>query len=351
MARKKTTTDFLNDDVNTPQETMVPKKPVKEDTKKAQIRVLKLFTMLQNGENFTRDQMAEEFNVSERTLQRDMDAIRDFLAEETEPGEEMQEVRYSRADDTYYLDPAMKAMLTDAEAFALIKVLIESRGFNKVELTTLKEKIVDCCIPKSNRKEFEKKILIDYKNYCEPQHKKEVIERVWELEQALRAGKVIQIQYIRNDGKEVKRNVIPAGIIFSEYYFYMLAYIKTQKEDNKEDLDRYPTVYRIDRIMNHKIKNAASFHLPYEKQFSEREFRKRVPFMFTGPLHRVTFYCDNYALEATLDRIPSAEIVERGPKRTLLKAEIYGAGADIWFRGQGDKIEIVKDQQLGKGTL
>ncbi|MCQ2372832.1 MAG: WYL domain-containing protein [Phascolarctobacterium sp.] len=321
-----------------------------DESSSAQIRILTMYSKLIEGKSFSRDEMADEFGVSVRTIQRDINTIKNFVSNSTNEGHVEQVVRYSSHNEGYVLEPPMRSMLQESECFTLLKILMECRGLNKKELGILKDEIVACCIPQNQRTGFLNKINTEWTNYVEPRHGKDLIKAVWGLEEAVRERTVIKITYRRNDGKEVERLVMPVGIIFNEYYFYMLAYIKSKQEDCKDDIDKIPTVYRIDRIVAYK-KKKDKFKIPYEKQFPEGEFRKRVQFMFTGPLHIIKFYCKNSALEAALDRLPTAEIIEKGEERSLVRVEVYGEGINMWFKSQGDAIEVVKDTVLGQGKL
>lgn len=322
----------------------------KEESTSAQFRILEMYSRLVEGRSFSREEMAVKFGVSVRTIQRDVNVLKSFVSDSTIEGHPEQELKYSASREGYVLAPPMRAMLKESECFTLLKMLMESRGLNKKELGNLKESIVECCIPPNQRTDFLNKINTEWVNYVEPRHGKNLIEAVWDLEAAVRERSVMQICYRRNDGVEVTREVMPVGIIFNEYYFYMLAYIRSKEEECKEDIDRIPTVYRVDRITEYK-KKKDRFKLPYEKQFPEGEFRKRVQFMFTGPLHRIKFYCKNSALEAALDRLPTATVIESGPERSLVKVEVYGSGIDMWFKSQGNAVEVVKDTIVGQGSL
>lgn len=316
----------------------------------AQLRILEMYSRLVEGRSFNREEMSEKYGVSIRTIQRDINVLKGFFANNIVNGKPEQVLRHSVSREGYVLEPPMRAMLKESECFTLLKMLMESRGLNKKELGELKDSIVECCIPSTQRTDFLNKINTEWVNYVEPRHGKGLIKAVWDLEAAVRERTVMRICYRRNDGKEVNRNVMPVGIMFNEYYFYMLAYIKSKEEDCKEDIERIPTVYRIDRITDYK-KKKDKFKLPYEKQFPEGEFRKRVQFMFTGPLHRIKFYCKNIALEAALDRLPTAKVLEPGTTRSLVQVEVYGSGIDMWFKSQGDAIEVIKDTVLGQGNL
>jgi len=351
MAKSKKVQDFLDGEESFNEtEELHTSKAGKDESSSAQLRILEMYSRLSEGRSFSREEMADKFGVSVRTIQRDINVLKGFVGNSTIDGHQEQELHYSASKEGYVLEPPMRAMLKESECFTLLKMLMESRGLNKKELGELKNSIIECCIPSNQRTAFLNKINTEWVNYVEPRHGKPLIEAVWDLEAAVRERAVMKICYRRNDGKEVTRNVMPVGIMFNEYYFYMLAYIKSKEEDCKEDIERIPTVYRIDRITDYR-KKKDKFNLPYEKQFPEGEFRKRVQFMFTGPLHVIKFYCKNYALEAALDRLPTATVVEAGPDRSLLRVEVYGSGIDMWFRSQGDAIEVVKDTVLGQGRL
>ena len=49
-----------------------------------------------------------------------------------------------------------------------------------------------------------------------------------------------------------------------------------------------PTVFKIDRIGN-ITGTKQKFSIPYQDKFQDGEFRKRVQFMYSGPLQKVVF--------------------------------------------------------------
>lgn len=76
----------------------------------------------------------------------------------------------------------------------------------------------------------------------------------------------------------------PVAIMFSEYYFYVTAFID-EKDEVRQDFDvmndSFPTIYRIDRIRSLEILRE-HFSIPYKDRFEEGEFRKRIQFMYGG---------------------------------------------------------------------
>ena len=64
--------------------------------------------------------------------------------------------------------------------------------------------------------------------------------------------------------------------------------------------------------------------------------------MFGGKLRKVRFYYKGSNPEPVLDRLPTAEIIEKNDKGYLITAEVFGSGIDMWIRSQGDLVEVVE---------
>ena len=52
---------------------------------------------------------------------------------------------------------------------------------------------------------------------------------MWNLSAAIRAHKEIKITYMRQSGDDVSRVLKPVGIMFSEFYFYLVGFIDKEK--------------------------------------------------------------------------------------------------------------------------
>ena len=139
---------------------------------------------------------------------------------------------------------------------------------------------------------------------------------------------------------KVMRLIQPVGIMFSEYYFYLCAYICASEYMPDVVKHPFPTIYRIDRIAEFEILDE-HFRVPYTDRFQEGEFRKRIQFMMGGELRVIKFKYKGLSIESVLDRFPTAEIIDQDEKSWTIRAEVYGDGVDIWLRGQGDAIELL----------
>lgn len=299
-------------------------------------RVLQLYTRLVNGDVINKSREAERFGVHERSIQRDIDDLRCFFEELSAEGHESKELVYSRELNGYILRSKDMTALTNNETLAVCKILLESRAFRKDELFPVIEKIMSCCVPRSNLSDVKAMISNEMYHYVEPQHHKKFIASLWNIGTAVQEHRYMNIAYTKQNGEVVTRKIKPVGIMFSEFYFYLTAFI-----DRKYDIDEpFPTIYRIDRIEHFDILEER-FDIPYKDRFEEGEFRKRIQFMYGGKLRRIKFKFNGHSIEAVLDRLPTAKIISQEGNTYTLTAEVYGDGIDMWLRSQGDWVEIL----------
>lgn len=307
-------------------------------------RVLQLYAKLSDGYVVNKSEEAQNYGVNERSIQRDIDDIRCFLDADSERTGIINSVIYDRAEKGYRLETLYKIRLTNSEVLALCKILLDSRAFTKEEMVGMLDKLITCCVPKNNQSLVQELISNEEFHYVEPRHKSEFIDRLWDIGQAIRNSQYIEIKYQGVQGSTVKtRKLKPVAIMFSEYYFYMTAFIedKVVRENFRVLEDAFPTIYRVDRIQSIKILDE-HFKIPYKDRFEEGEFRKRVQFMYGGKLRKVKFQYSGFSVEAVLDRLPTAQIISEKDGVYTITAEVFGDGIDMWLRSQGDLVRLVK---------
>ena len=318
------------------------------DLRIAKDRLLYMYSRLVDGKMLYKKEEAQRFGCSLRSIQRDIEDLRSFLHEQNEATGLVQDLVYNQKLGAYQLVPPSRNLLSNEEVFATLKILLESRAFTKKELYPIIDKLIDCCIPKTEQQRVSELIGNEKLLYVEPQHQDKFLKKMWELSGAVREQQEVTIAYRRTDGVQVERTVQPVGIMFSEFYFYLIAFIapKDKKKVKFEiENDPFPTIYRIDRIKGFTVTDK-HFAVPYAKRFEEGEFRKRIQFMYGGHLQRLRFYFKGSCYEYILDRLPTAKVVQEDEKGTLIEAEVFGKGIDIWLKSQGELIEIVYRQEL-----
>ena len=304
-------------------------------------RLLSIYARLLNGRVLNKRELAQEFGVTARSIQRDLESLRSFLSNEMLG----QDVVYDRAAGGYRLTKTQPKGLTNGEILAVCKILLESRSMCRSEMLPILDKLVDCCVPEENKRAVQRMIGNEKLLYIEPHHGQPILQGLWELGQAVQQKRVLEIEYRKLKGQEtVKRTVEPVGILFSEYYFYLAAYIRDidrkQAFENPDDL--YPTIYRIDRIQAFQVL-PEHFTPAYATRFQEGEFRRRVQFMYGGRLQKIRFKYTGSSIEAVLDRLPTAEILSQDGTGWVISAEVFGKGIEMWLRSQGDLIQDIQN--------
>lgn len=306
-------------------------------------RVLQLYAKLSDGYVINKSEEAQNYGVNERSIQRDIDDIRCFLDADSERTGIINSVIYDRVEKGYRLETLYKIRLTNSEVLALCKILLDSRAFIKEEMVGMLDKLITCCVPKNNQSLVQELIRNEEFHYVEPRHKSEFINRLWDIGQGIRNSQYIEIKYQGVQGSTVKtRKLKPVAIMFSEYYFYMTAFIedKEVRENFRILEDAFPTIYRVDRIQSLKILDE-HFKIPYKDRFEEGEFRKRIQFMYGGKLRKVKFQYSGFSVEAVLDRLPTAQILSEEDGVYTITAEVFGDGIDMWLRSQGDYVKTI----------
>ncbi len=300
-------------------------------------RLLMIYSRLVNGDTLSKQELAQQFHVTMRSIQRDMESLRCFFAEQRL----WQDIVYDREAHGYRLERPAQSLLTNSEILAVCKILLESRSMRRDEMLPILDKLVATCVPELSKRAVKELLSNEKFHYIEPHHNKRILPSLWEMGQAIQEHRVVEIEYERmKEPKLVCRRVLPVGIMFSEYYFYLTAFLEDKSHfENPDDL--FPTIYRLDRIQSFQVLDER-FQIPYKDRFQEGEFRKRVQFMYGGKLERVKFKYTGPSIEAVLDRLPTARILEQDEEGWTVEAEVFGKGIEMWVRSQGPYIKLYK---------
>ena len=115
-------------------------------------RVLFLYSRLMHGQMLRKDELAAEFGVSEKSIQRDLEAIRDFLDRKMAEEGFGSRLVYDYQERAYCLEQDNGMNLSNEEILAISKILLESRAFTRREMEDILDKLVVNCVPKENRR-------------------------------------------------------------------------------------------------------------------------------------------------------------------------------------------------------
>lgn len=301
------------------------------------IRLIEIFFRALHGESISVKKIAEEYGVSTKSISRNINDLQNFLSEHRELMQNAT-LEYSYKEKSYILHN--DEFLKNSELFAMVKILIGSRALSKDELLTLiaKLKKFTTIIDREKLENLIRKELYHYhevKSDCQS-----VIDNLWKIVSAIENKKVITITYYKMNRHEVKRKIKPVAVMFSEYYFYLIAY--------RNDESGYkPVYYRIDRITS-ITENREKFIIDREHDFNEGDLREKNQFMFPGENIRICFEFSGLSLQAILDRLPTAKVVEKKDNGvSVIEAEVNnGRGILMYLLSQRAWVKVISPPSL-----
>ena len=301
-----------------------------------QSRVLEIFFRGLRGEDLSVQRLADEYNVSTKSITRSVNDLKAFLADHRELVGNT-ELLYSHQSKCYRL--YMDEFLSSKELFALLEVMIGARAFSRMELLTLTDKLKRFTTP-DDRQKLQDLIRKELYHYTEVKHDCDsVLDYLWQLANCITEQQEITITYYRADRKCVEHRIRPASLLFADYYFYLIAF-KTETYPDK------PTYFRMDRIKQITV-HRKKFSFRDIPSFDEGLLRQQSLFMWPGKLRTIRFEFSGPSVQAVLDKLPTAKIIDRTSSGAyLIEAQVYGDGIKMWLLSQGAWVKVVAPQNL-----
>ena len=236
-------------------------------------RIIKLYSDFLEGKVVNKKVEAERFEVNQRTIQRDIDDIRMYFANDMKIN---WQVVYKRNKSGYILLRENDDNLSSQEILTLCKVFMKSGLLIREEMFSIIDKLVQYCVPNEEKKKTVALIATEKIHYEEPEHGRKLLETIKNVSDAIYTHKVLQIEYQLEEKNAVKNIMVqPIAMNYYKEHFYLFAY-KTENvmrcKANKVTDNDLPAVYRLDNIKEYKILQE-HFHVPYRNQFVEVQFQ------------------------------------------------------------------------------
>lgn len=291
----------------------------------AAYRQLYIFQQLLSDHVVVKDQLATQFAVTPRVIQSDLSQLKSFIHEQ----QLFYELTYHRRLGGYRLDVTQDSISKQA-ILVLIKVLLASRSLTKNETDQTIDSLLNL-IPKPEQREILPIIKNERFHYRPVTHGKPLLTLIWQFSQFIEHHVTVDIRY-RNQLDQVnQRTILPQAIIFSEYYFYVVAYSQTYRANR---------FFRLDRIQAY-TPSQERLTRSRAQRFEDGELRQYIHYMQPGEKMTIQFEFRGI-VEAALDRFPTATIKARYPERhsVLIEADVFDQGAKMWLLSQGALVTV-----------
>ncbi|RMD02328.1 WYL domain-containing protein [Clostridium autoethanogenum] len=305
----------------------------KKEGKSKTYRMLNLYERLNKGEVRSKKYLSTIYEVNEKTIQRDIKELKNYLENDEK---NLRTIVYNKNKKGYEMINSKGFKFSDKDIFVLYKIILESRAFSNKEM----DRILDILNSQCEDNDLLKKIVSNERlSYVPPRHNKDIINFIWKISVSIQKQKLVEVKYERQDGIVKEYKLKPLGLVFSEYYFYLVGEIIGKNKN-------YPIVFRVDRFEKYDI-TEEKFFMPYKNRFEEGEFHKRIQFMYTGELMTIQFKFWGDSLEAVLDRLPTSRVIKYDEKdnKPIIEAEVYGEGVKRWLLSQKEYLEVIRPKK------
>ena len=223
-------------------------------------RELLLFNAFINGKKVNKADFVEEYHINDRTFERDIENIRNMLAEVHSSAE----IKFDKAENHYYMRGVHlheNNGLSAVEAVTVLKVLFQSKALRKDEMYGLARSLFSAVVPDERRKVIDE-CYKELDAYISPSHGKAILKMLEDLLTVIKRHLKITISYVNEKGEIEEYPVIPYTFIFLDFYFYLIAF--------KDVTDNHiPEMFRVDKIESFKLLNEKYDPNRYEAYYVE----------------------------------------------------------------------------------
>lgn len=184
-------------------------------------RILKLYEALSRGKEVYKQPFCMEYEISERTFDRDIEKIRLFLSEDYSG----REVSYD-SDAACYKIPGgeERGSLSRLELLIIVKILKSETGLEKQEFEGLLKSLLSVA-ERSRKKEIAEILRQESSQYKNRADQKAFLKLFGDLEKCIEDRSVVRL----NIGEE-KTEFFPVALEYLSPEFYLLGYQPEEKE-------------------------------------------------------------------------------------------------------------------------
>lgn len=209
-------------------------------------RLLGMTTFLQSKKFCTAEQLSCKFEISVRTVYRDVKALNEIGVP----------VHFENGKGYYisqgYFLPPLSLTIEEANALILLHSLAEKFADKSIVAHGYSALTKIRSVLKTSDKDKAEDLTRQINVYT-PQNEKTDTKWLASIQKAIANKTALQIQYTDNHGKESKREIEPAGLIFYTYQWHVYAWCRQQEDYRDFKVNMIRNLYDTEKP--HVIKN------------------------------------------------------------------------------------------------
>lgn len=296
-------------------------------------RILTLYSQLIEGKEITKTNFCLEHGIQQRSFDRDIEDLRLFLSERYS----LNELIYSRKDNSYHLSNWENKRLLGEESAALVSMIIFTKSFRRDEIEELLKNLIE--VTDGQHRELIFQIV---KNRFSSRGLRKTegasLKTQWDIERCILGQKMIVLDYKKGDGEYVQRELKPMEVIYDDGYAYLVAY-------RCDEQYFYPAFYRLDRIRSFKIKGGIYGNRVWE-EYKKLDIKSHLKYMQAGELLEIKVRCKTAKKQLIEESFEATEVTEEKDDVCVISIRSFEQGFLQWILGQGYTVEVLEPVSL-----
>lgn len=205
-------------------------------------RILNIYERLQQGEFLGKSELAADYSVTEKTIQRDINDLRIYLSE-THIYDSSIAIKYDKVLNKYYLSKSESNSLSNDEILTVCKLIIASSSLPKDKLSEIIQKMINV-LPVHDKALINKSVCHDLENYSPSSNDTDITLKVWNFSKYAQNSSLLFLSYSFPNKTKHNYLIYPMAVIYRKNHFFLVAY---SKENND-----FPTVFNFNEIITAK---------------------------------------------------------------------------------------------------
>ncbi len=287
-------------------------------------RLLGIVVYLLNRDIVNTNTLAEKFEVSTRTIQRDIETLN--LA--GIPITSMQGVNGGYGIiDSFKLEKQIASV--EDYRFIITALMGMNSAYSNKKLETTLEKLLNVAKQEGS---FNPRVKLDFSVSREGNN---IDEYLGVIENAIDKERAIEFEYTNSYGDKTLRAVEPVGVIYKWYAWYMFGYCCDKKDYRLFKVVRMRKLKNLEKSFSIKHENINNLLIQHEKQDNQKYIDVKI-------------LCKKEIRVSIEEYFPNANIAVREDGELLL--QFYVPMNEIAWKGflftYGDKIRIIEPDEL-----
>lgn len=287
-------------------------------------RLLGIVVYLLNRDFVNANTLAEKFEVSTRTIQRDIETLN--LAGIPITSMQGASGGYGILDN-FKFDKQLAS--TEDYQFIATALMGMNSAYNNKKLETTLEKILNVSKLENSTST---KVKIDFSASREG---KNIDQYIRLIENAIDEEKVIGFEYTDSSGNMTIREVEPIRIIYKWHGWYMFAYCCNKQQYRQFKVVRMRSLKKLHKCFSIKHENIETLLKQYEKQNKQKYVEEKI-------------LCEEDIRISIEEYFPNAKTVEHGDGKFIL--QFPGVMNEVFWKGllftYGNKVKIIEPEEL-----